>query len=176
MATCNGSSTCNLGDTVDISGTVVAHSAFDNDEITLQACALGYCPEDASKKSGNICDWLVTTDDQTCGNEGTYSISYTEEIPNDVPNQWASWVASYLITIKVIVGDEEECNAQANTAYSMSSANALSSDSSSAYLMAGLGALALVGAAVYAKKRRTMKNESAKDDLLEMRDSPVAVV
>jgi len=74
------------------------------------------------------------------------------------------------------VGDEEECNAQANTAYSMSSANALSSDSSSAYLMAGLGALALVGAAVYATKRRTMKNESAKDDLLEMRDSPAAVV
>lgn len=83
---------------------------------------------------------------------------------------------SYVITIKVTVGDEEECNAQANTAYSMSSANALSSDSSSAYLMAGLGALALVGAAVYATKRRSMKNDSAKDDLLEMRDSPAAVV
>ena len=173
-ATCNDSSTCNLGDTVDIAGTLVAHSAFDNDEINLQACAMGYCPEDASKKSGNICDWLVTTEYQTCGDAGTYTISYTEEIPNDLPSNWASWV-TYLITIKVTVGDEEECNAQANTAYSMSSLNSAASSNSS-YLMAGLGALALVGAAVYATKRRSMKNESAKDDLLEMRDSPAAIV
>jgi len=92
-ATCNGSNTCNLGDTVVITGTLIAHTSFDNDEINLQACALGYCPEDASKKSGNICDWLVTTEDQTCGSEGTYTISYTEEVPNDVPSDWMGWLA-----------------------------------------------------------------------------------
>ena len=144
--TCNGSSSCGLGDTATVSGSTYASSAFDRDsEVTLQVCVASYCPDVASKSGGKVCDWLTATDGQECGEVGTYTVSHEEDIPSsdDVPSTY-QWLLSSTATVKVSVDDG--CSQ--------------SGWSSMSFSMAGMAMLALVGAGVYAKKKSD-KDESS---------------
>ena len=143
--TCNGSSSCGLGDTATVSGTVYAKNAFDDDaQVNLQACIVSsyWCPKEASKDAGSICDWLTATDNQSCGQVGNYAVSWTEDIPSSdqVSGSMYSFAKS-LVIIVMKVGDEEECEADAD-------------GSNMSYSAIGLASLALIGAAYAAKKRR----------------------
>ena len=139
---CDGSSSCDLGDTATVTGTVYAASDFDDDKVKLQACFTSYCPEYAATDAGNVCDWLTGADGQECGAAGSYGIYREEEIPSSeqVPSNLYSWLQG-LVTIRIAVGDEDECEAESG-AYS------------TAYSAAGLAGLALAGAAYAAKRRR----------------------
>ena len=78
--TCQGNTHCGLGDTAVVSGTLMARTSFSDSKVTLQACFGGYyCPEEAVKSGGNICDWLTHKNGKDCGTEGSYTVSYTEE-------------------------------------------------------------------------------------------------
>lgn len=114
--TCNGSSSCGLGDTATVAGTLTATDDFENSDVTLKLCVVGYCPEIAQKGGGKICDdWLTPTDGQDCGEAGQYSISHTEEIPDEeeIPSGFW-WFVKSAVGVKMIVGSEEECGAQAD--------------------------------------------------------------
>lgn len=55
---CDGSSTCNLGDTAIATGSVTASDEFDNDVVIFQACVgignASWCPQKARKVSPNV--------------------------------------------------------------------------------------------------------------------------
>ncbi|KAL7536511.1 hypothetical protein ACHAXR_007211 [Thalassiosira sp. AJA248-18] len=163
---CNGSSSCGLGDTAIVSGTMTASRSFDDDShVTLQACVSSYCPEVASKGAGNLCDdWVSPTGGQNCGESGTYSVYHTEDIPDssDVPSG-LTWFVQSMITVNMKVGDEEEC--QGTGGYQMS------------YSMFGIASLAIVGAAYAARKRRcggdAEKDDEKKSPFVEMTDSAI---
>ena len=124
-----------------------ATNSFDDNDVTLQACVAFYCPEIASIGAGSLCDdWLTPTSNQDCGEPGTYDVYHTEDIPeyDDIPSAlW--WFVRSAVSVKMMVGNDEECDGQADNSYSMS------------HSMVGFASLAMVGAAVYSswKKRRS---------------------
>ena len=151
--TCQGSTHCELGDTAVVSGTLMARTSFSDSKVTMQACALGYyCPEEAVKSGGNVCDWLTHKNGKDCGTEGSYTVSYTEYIPSQdkIPSS-LNWLVGSAVTVKVIVGEEEECSATADNAYRMS------------YSMLGMAIVALVGARACAKKRNSRDDDDDKE-------------
>ncbi len=134
---------------------MTATDTFSNSDVTLQACVVGYCPEIASKNGGKLCDeWLTATEGQECGEPGAYSISHTEEIPSDeqiTESMW--WFVKSTVTVNMIVGDEEECDAQADNAYNMS------------YSMVGMASVVLCAAAYASnKKRRSRSGNNDEED------------
>jgi len=155
--TCNGgSSSCGLGDTATVAGTLTATDYFDNSDVTLHACVVGYCPGIAKRGGGKICDdWLTPVGDQAeCGDPGKYAIGHTEEIPdeNDIPSGFW-WFVKSTVTVNMKVGGEEECGAKAANAYSMMS-----------YSMAGMASLAMIGAAAYAARKIRYSADRSDDD------------
>ena len=106
------------------------------------------------KSGGNICDWLTHKNGKDCGTEGSYTVSYTEDIPSKIPSS-LNWLVGSAVTVKVIVGDEEECSATADNAYRMS------------YSMLGMAIVALVGARACAKKRNRCDDDDD-EEYIEM--------
>ncbi|KAL7525880.1 hypothetical protein ACHAWF_001548 [Thalassiosira exigua] len=158
---CNGGTNCRFGDNVTVSGHMYATGAFDDEEVTLRACvgcALGrcaYCPDDALWQTGSLCeDWLTPTGGQNCGESGTYDVSHTEVIPeNDEIPSSVEWVIQTTIQLSMIVGDEDECQSQADE-----------NGNSTAVSMSILP-LALLGACMLvAKSRQHQIEEEGEDD------------
>ncbi|KAL3796015.1 hypothetical protein HJC23_013072 [Cyclotella cryptica] len=141
---CNGQSSCTLGDTAIVSGNLTAVKSFDSGSfIVLQPCISSYCPTKYSYSAGGVCEeWLTPEDNQECGEEGGYSVDYTIEIPNKLP-EYLSWLAtvSNAMTVKVIMKQEVECEVEAS-GYEM------------VYSMLGLTTAAMVCVGAYAKKKR----------------------
>ncbi|KAL7481961.1 hypothetical protein ACHAW6_007646 [Cyclotella cf. meneghiniana] len=141
---CNGRSSCTLGDTAYVSGNLTAVKSFDSGSfVVLQPCISSYCPTKYSYSAGGVCEeWLTPKDNQECGEEGDYNVDYSIDIPNKLP-EYLSWLAtvSTAITVKVIVKQEVECQVEAS-GYEM------------VYSMLGLTAVALVCVGTYAKKKR----------------------
>jgi hypothetical protein len=146
---CNGKSYCTLGDTASVSGNLTAVASFDSGSfVVLQPCISGYCPTKYSYSAGGVCEeWLTPTDNQECGEEGDYTVDYTIEIPNKLP-EYLSWLAtvSNAITVKVIVKQEAECEVKAS-GYEM------------VYSMLGLTTAAMVFVGAYAKRKRGKNDE-----------------
>lgn len=104
------------------------------------------------KSGGNVCDWLTHKNGKDCGTEGSYTVSYTEYIPSQdkIPSS-LNWLVGSAVTVKVIVGEEEECSATADNAYRMS------------YSMLGMAIVALVGARACTKKRDRRDDDDDKE-------------
>lgn len=146
---CSGSSSCSLGDTARVSGSVYATSSFDDEEVTLQPCILSsslYCPDYARIGAGSLCDWLSPSDGQDCGEAGTYDVYHEEKIPEEdkVPSYLQSML-SYGVTVDMVLGDGS-CG---GGSYQM------------AYGMAGAASLALLGAAALRRRRRKREGDEA---------------
>ncbi|KAL9188906.1 hypothetical protein ACHAXT_011396 [Thalassiosira profunda] len=162
---CNGSSSCGLGDTATVAGTMYATSSFSDSDVTLKPCALGVCPEEAQTRAGKICDWLSASDGQDCGSEGAYAVSYEQKIPeyDDIPSA-LEWLVSQVVTVNMIVGDEEECEAEGdNNVYGMR------------YSAAGAASLAILGLGAFAARRRRARGEDNEKAtrFVEMTDAAV---
>lgn len=181
--TCNnGSTNCGLGDTVEIAGNMYASHSFDDADVTLQACVMGYCPDDASTEAGTLCDdWITPTASQDCGASGTYSVYHEEDIPSndDIPSA-LMWFVRSTVTVNMKVGDDEECEGETSNAYgrsnNMTSANVMSYSvvGSALFVMLGLGAHAT-------RKRRQRADEKdddddMRDDFVEMTDHGIGIV
>ena len=139
---CDDSSSCSPGDTAVATGTATATAVFDDEEVTLNACFMGYCPKQAEIGAGTLCDgWLMPTEGQECGAEGEYSVSYEQEIPDQskIPDKLAKLIAKYVVTIQMSIGDGDDCSS--SSGYQL------------AYGMTGLVSVVLVGAALMKKKK-----------------------
>ena len=167
--TCDGTTDCQLGNTATISGSVTATTAFADADVTLQPCIATYCPEKYAIQAGKACDWLEPTDGQECGEAGGYAVNYEAEIPGEdsVPSGWG-WLIS-VVTVRIMVGGEEECLGETAEGYQMS------------YSMAGLGGLAIGAAMLFERRRRRIRgskegvlNEDVvEEDYVEMGKMPV---
>ncbi|VEU43183.1 unnamed protein product [Pseudo-nitzschia multistriata] len=152
-----GTTTCNSGifsrssikascaedDKVEVSGTVTAPSAFEDAEVTFVPCirSTGVCFDEYSQRGGNICDLISASDGSDCGSAGTYTIDQEFDIPEEVTDH--SWFMR-LVTIRVLINDEEACTQNATT-------NA----SSSAFMATGMASLFAVGSlSMYFMRRR----------------------
>lgn len=107
---CDGTSSCTFGDTAVISGQLTAIDEFSNNRVTIKACAAGICPESYTKNVGKLCDWLMPLDDQNCGEIGDYEISDTIKIPSEKNVPTGSALLSKLVTVKVTIGEDDECS------------------------------------------------------------------
>jgi hypothetical protein len=176
--TCNGSPSCTLGDTAIISGNITATSSFDASAyVVLQPCIIvgtdekySYCPSKYSYSAGGICEeWLTPLDMNDCGDATDYSVDYSVTIPNKLPD-YLSWlgVASSVVTVKVVVLTEEECEAEATTVEE--SYNNYFYNSSGGYQMvySMLGfTVGLVCAGAYARRRRVQGEEKKSGEVKE---------
>eukprot|EP00536_Pseudo-nitzschia_multiseries_P003265 jgi/Psemu1/295155/fgenesh1_pm.49_\ len=127
------SASCADDGKVAISGTVTAPSTFDDAEVTFVPClrSTGLCFDEFAQNGGSICDLISTTDGSECGSAGTYTIDQEFDIPEEVTEH--SWLMR-LVTIRVLINDEEACTQNATT-------NA----SSSAFMATGMASLFAVG-------------------------------
>jgi hypothetical protein len=160
VVTCNNSPSCTLGDTAYISGNLTATSAFDSGVyVVLQPCIVTYgdyhyCPEKYAYKAGGVCEeWLQTNDGQDCGQVGDYTVDYSIDIPNKLP-EYLTWLsyASNVVTIQVKMLQERECEAEASQEGS-------SNGYQMVYSVLGFTA-GMVCAAAYARKRKAKSEES----------------
>jgi hypothetical protein len=153
---CGGSSSCELGDTAHITGTIEAVSGgFGDGKVTLQPCVVTYCPEKWAAEAGDACDWLEPTDGQDCGEAGSYNVDYEVAIPASVPTKYA-WFSS-LIKVKVLVESVEECEAEDDPAANM------------AYAAMGVVGLVAFGAAALRKRKQSSDTqEEETKDYVEM--------
>ena len=190
--TCNGSTSCSLGDVATVNGALEVYSDFDAySVVTMQLCfVMGtVCPGSASRSGDTICEWLTATDGQTCGEAGNYTVYHLEDIPSaeDIPYTWQQWLVQNTATVKVSVDSEEECVVEVETVSPTSTPSTVSPTSTPSvaadayemsYSMAGMAMVALVGAAAYAKKRSGSKNGREDDKgthFLEMGDVTTVV-
>lgn len=171
--TCDNSTTCDLGDTAVVSGSLAASGTFSNSNVTLRPCIYmtSYCPEDASTSAGTLCgDWLDPLDGQSCGQAGAYAVSYSQDIPSsdNVPSGM-SYLLSSVITVHMeVYGDDDECTVVADNMTQMSMS----------YSMAGM---ILIGAAAYSVAKRWNQRKAEEEgeedghSFVEMRDNAAVV-
>mmetsp|Transcript_26034 Transcript_26034/g.61191 ORF Transcript_26034/g.61191 Transcript_26034/m.61191 type:complete len:229 (-) Transcript_26034:374-1060(-) len=137
------SASCANDGKVAITGTVTAPSTFEDAEVTFVAClrSTGLCLDEYAQNGGSICDFISTTDGSECGSAGTYVIDQEFDVPEMVTDH--SWLMR-LVTIRVLINDEEACTQNATT-------NA----SSSAFMATGMASLFAVGGlGLYFMRRR----------------------
>lgn len=118
---------------VAVTGTVRAPYDFDDAEVTFVPCirSTGICFEDYAQSGGTVCDLIARTDgSDDCGTAGQYTISQEFSVPDEVSEH--SW-AMRLVTIKVLIDNEEACTQNAT------------STSSSAFMATGMASLFGVG-------------------------------
>lgn len=127
------SASCADDGKVVISGTVTAPSAFEDAEVTFVPCirSTGVCFDEYAQNGGNICKVISTTDGSECGSAGQYAIDQEFDIPEEVTEH--NWLMR-LVTIRVLINNEEACTQNATT-------NA----SSSAFMATGMASLFAVG-------------------------------
>jgi hypothetical protein len=116
---------------VSVFGSVTAAEDFDADsKVTLLPCVRGsagqICFDKYAQDAGNICNLILSTG-SACGTAGDYTIETEFELPEEVKN--INWMWN-MITVKVLVGDEEVCEQNAAT---------------SAYFTVGFASLFAVG-------------------------------
>ncbi|KAL3782351.1 hypothetical protein ACHAWO_003724 [Cyclotella atomus] len=158
--TCNGSPSCTLGDTALITGNITAVTSFDASAyVILQPCILAgeysYCPEKYSYSAGGICEeWLTPLDMNDCGEATDYSVDYSVTIPNKLP-EYLSWLgyASSVVTVKVVVLTEEECQVEA-----MAEGGNGGGGYQMVYSMLGF-TVGMVCAGAYARRKRVKSEE-----------------
>ncbi|KAL7464185.1 hypothetical protein ACHAXS_004520 [Conticribra weissflogii] len=151
---CNGSSSCTFGDKAVISGTTTALSDFDNEEVTLQPCLLGWCPEEYAAGAGHVCDWIQPVDNDygdgiSCGAAGDYAIYYEQDLPTkeevSSTNSYVSnlsWLSS-LITVKLMIGEDGRDGCSGSS----------SGYDNTRYSIAGMGSV-IVGLIAYGERER----------------------
>mmetsp|Transcript_12112 Transcript_12112/g.23613 ORF Transcript_12112/g.23613 Transcript_12112/m.23613 type:complete len:269 (-) Transcript_12112:178-984(-) len=159
---CNGSSTCTFGDRALVSGTTTALYDFENDEVTLQPCLMGWCPEEYAAGAGHVCDWIQPADDDddggiSCGDAGEYVIYYEQDIPTkeevSSSNSYVSnlsWLSS-LITVKLVIGEDghDGCSGSSSGYDSMR------------YSILGMGSV-IVGLVAYGERERRRRKQQKK--------------
>eukprot|EP00532_Pseudo-nitzschia_australis_P006500 CAMPEP_0168172220 /NCGR_PEP_ID=MMETSP0139_2-20121125/5120_1 /TAXON_ID=44445 /ORGANISM="Pseudo-nitzschia australis, Strain 10249 10 AB" /LENGTH=227 /DNA_ID=CAMNT_0008089821 /DNA_START=40 /DNA_END=723 /DNA_ORIENTATION=+ len=137
------SASCADDGKVAITGTVTAPSDFDDAEVTFVPCirSTGVCFDDYGLEGGNICDFISSSDGSDCGSAGIYTIDQEFDIPEEVTDH--SWLMR-LVTIRVLINDEEACTQNATT-----------TASSSAFMATGMASLFAVGSlSLYFMRRR----------------------
>lgn len=127
------SASCADDGEVAVTGTVRAPYDFDDAEVTFVPCirSTGFCFEEYAQNGGKICDLISRSDgSDDCGTAGQYTISQEFSVPDEVSEH--SW-AMRLVTIKVLIDNEEACTQNAT------------STSSSAFMATGMASLFGVG-------------------------------
>ena len=152
-----------------MSGTVRVASAFSTDDkVTFVPCLMwgAMCYPEYAQDGGNICD-IITKDSSCDGSTGTYSIVDGTSFP--VPAQAEKYIGSssmsFGVTIKVLVGGNEECTQEATVE---------SSNSNAAFMGFGVASLfGVAGTALYFMKKRRrplLVLEDADQSFVEMKD------
>ena len=172
----NLSSSCSDG-SIDVSGTVRVASAFSTDDkVTFVPCLMwgAMCYPEYAQDGGNICD-IITKDssktnsggDSSCdGSTGTYSIvdSTSFPVPAEAEKYIGSSSLSFGVTIKVLVGGDEECTQEATV------------DNSNAAALMGFSVASMFGVAGTAlyfmtkRRRPLLVLEDADKSFVEMKD------
>jgi hypothetical protein len=119
----NLQSSCDDG-SIEVSGTVKVTSAFSTDDkVTFVPCLMwgAICYSKYAQDGGNICD-IITLDGSCDGSTGTYSVvdGTSFPIPAEAEQYISSSSMSFGVTIKVLVGGDEECTQEStvdNTAF-----------------------------------------------------------
>jgi len=81
----NGASTCQMGETVDVSGQVTFSNAMpEKSNIDLKFCFLSLWPcKNYTFTSLDLCDWLsADNDSSSCPTQGTYNFDVSFELPD----------------------------------------------------------------------------------------------
>ena len=142
-------------ETVAVSGTVTARSAFDGDsEVLFTPCLrmTGICFHEYEQSGGKICDLISATSSSSsdCGSAGTYSIDQAFDVPDEVITKVNNhgWVMKF-VTIRARIGNEEACTQDVTT-----TSTAATSDG---YLMVGVASLFIVSgiSLFFSHRRRT---------------------
>mmetsp|Transcript_18098 Transcript_18098/g.43797 ORF Transcript_18098/g.43797 Transcript_18098/m.43797 type:complete len:258 (+) Transcript_18098:246-1019(+) len=170
----NLSSSCSDG-SIDVSGTVRVASAFSTDDkVTFVPCLMwgAMCYPEYKQDGGNICD-IITKDssktnsggDSSCdGSTGTYSIvdGTSFPVPSEAEKYIGSSSMSFGVTVKVLVGGDEECTQESTV------------DNSAAFMGYGVASLlGVAGTALYFMKKRRrplLVLEDADKSFVEMKD------
>lgn len=153
---------CSDDNVISVSGTVTVSKSFEgNEKVTLLPCLSGglYCFSKYQQDVGDICGLLTNKNGDECGSTGTYYVDKEFAIPASAQQ---SSVVMGMITIKVLVDDEEACEQQATA--------------STSYMMFGVASVGLVGGLLFVRRRQLRKRprlvlvDGATDSFVEMKD------
>ena len=142
--------------------------------MVLQPCVLvkdySYCPERYAYSAGGVCEeWLTPVNyGDECGNVGDYSVDYSVSIPNKLP-EYLTWLgyASYVVTVKVMVLSEQECEVGFD-AYSSNGNGSYDGFNGYQMVYSVLGFTAgLVCAGAYARRRRSKVDAETVEEVRE---------
>lgn len=163
------STSCSDG-AVAVSGSVKATSAFDTgDKIEYVPCVFwgAVCYPEYTQSGGSICDVLVDENGDCTGATGTYYIvdGFSAPIPSEAEEYIGSSRMSFGVTIKVLVGADEECTTSATV-------------DNTSFIGLGMASLfAAAGTTLYFMKRRRrplLVLEDGDQAFVEMKDQAVA--
>lgn len=163
---------CDGGDTLTITGTVMAKSDFNNESVIVVPCIVGFhCFDEYRQEVGSICDWIS---DENCGSAGTHNVYKQVKIPKEASNyHYDKW--NFLVTVKVLIGGDDSCS-QSASAY-----GSPTSSTSNHYgtTITGASAVMIVFAGgLFWKKRRTISADSRREDrnFVQLKDFPEITV
>ncbi|KAL3906160.1 MAG: hypothetical protein SGILL_009383 [Bacillariaceae sp.] len=146
--------------TIYVSGSVTASSDFDGDaSVTLLPCARftagNVCFDNYKQDAGDVCSLLTTPDGGSCGSAGTYSVDLAFDVPEQA-QQYVNSFTSSLFTIKVLIDDDETCQASADA-------------TTQGFIMVGVGSVIGASALFFMRRRKKplLVLEDAGDEQIE---------